>query len=334
MKTRILLLFLTFVAFFSCSKSEKTAILVMNYNVENLFDTADDPTIIDEEFTPESKKNWTEKRYAKKLIDLARVISCVGTENLPAIVGLEEIENRKVLEDLTKQAALRKANYQIAHFNSPDKRGIDVALLYNPSVFKWSNSEVLAVGLDFTTRDILHVSGTINNEDFHFYINHWPSRRGGLSESEVYRLVAAKTLKTSVDEVLAQNPQANIVIMGDMNDEPSNTSLKEVLGAKAPNEEGELFNLMYAAHRKGEGTYNFRGNWNMLDNFVVSKSLLDADGLGVKDSSGHILRLPFMEYTNREGELSPNRTYGGPNYYGGVSDHFPIFFTLSEPSKN
>lgn len=332
MKRINLLLLIALVALVSCkSKLNPKSLIVMNYNVENLFDTIDDPEKIDEEFTPESKKQWTEKRYEQKLSDLAKVISNVNTKSLPAIIGLEEIENQKVLEDLVAQPSLKKGNYAIAHYESPDKRGIDVALLYNPKILKLIHSEALHVNPGFATRDILHAEGKIGGENFHIYVNHWPSRIGGTEQSEPHRIAAANVLKESIDKVLAANPNANIVVMGDMNDEPQNKSIYETLGAKLPSEESRLVNLMLPADLKDEGTYNFRGNWNMLDNLIVSKSLLDSNGLKVSDNIGHIFHQPWMEYISKKnGDMSPNRTYGGPNYYGGVSDHFPVYFTLQQ----
>ncbi|MFV0365431.1 MAG: endonuclease/exonuclease/phosphatase family protein [Mangrovibacterium sp.] len=315
-------------AFFSCKESSNTPIIVVNYNVENLFDTINDPEINDEEFTPDSKKEWNEDRYAKKLSNIAQVLASIDTCKLPAVIGLEEIENRKVLEDLIADSALLAANYQIAHQDSPDKRGIDVALLYNPEVFKYIEFEVLPVALEFPTRDILHVKGEIKGETFHIYVNHWPSRIGGTEETEKYRIVAANALQASIVNESAQDKDANIIILGDMNDEPSNNSISKVLDANTPNSDARLVNLMYEKHLNKEGSYNFRGNWNMLDNMIVSRSLLDKNGLQVVESTGYIHRLPFFEFTNNHGEVSPSRTYGGPNYYGGVSDHFPVYFIL------
>ncbi|MFV0290303.1 MAG: endonuclease/exonuclease/phosphatase family protein [Mangrovibacterium sp.] len=326
MKQLILVLSICFFGLTSCNK--KDSIIVMSYNVENLFDTINDPLIDDEEFTPESKKEWTTERYNKKLTDIARVIANIDSTKLPAIVALQEIENRTVLEDLVKQKSLESSNYQIVHVDSPDKRGIDVALLYNPSIFKFKNFETLAVEIEFNTRDILHVTGNLSGNSFHFFVNHWPSRIGGLQESEGYRATAAKVLKNSINRILDNDPKANIVVLGDMNDEPSNKSLYNVLNAKEVTSGAELVNLMLAKHKAKQGTYKYRDTWNMLDNIVVSQSLLDTKGLNVVDSTGYIFHKPFMEYTNDSNEKIPNRTYGGPNYYGGVSDHFPIYMIL------
>ncbi len=301
---------------------------VVSYNVENLFDTEDDPHRNDNEFLPESDKQWTMERYDKKLTDISRVLTGISPEDLPAIIGLVEVENRRVLEDLVKTDAMAKGNYAIVHEDSPDLRGIDVALLYRPDQFTMLDYEVLTVDPGFTTRDILHVHGKFGKEVFHFFVNHWPSRIGGLDKTEQGRMVAAVILKAKIDEVVAQDPKANIVVMGDMNDEPQNRSLSEALQAGLPGSHSKLVNLMAPLALEGKGTYNYRGNWNMLDNLVVSSTLLDDHGYQVVSSTGHIYRADWMEYTNNKGEVSPNRTYGGPNYYGGVSDHFPVYFEL------
>ena len=305
-------------------------ITVASYNVENLFDTEDDSHINDNEFLPESDKQWTTERYEKKLNDIARVLHDISPDDLPEVIGLAEIENRKVLEDLVKTEPLAPGHYKIAHQDSPDKRGIDVALLYRPDVFKLISFEAIPVDPGFATRDILHVYGQFKKEDFHFFVNHWPSRIGGLEKSEPNRVVAAQTLKKKVDAILAENPDANIVIMGDMNDEPQNKSMQVVLGAGSPGSGSELVNLMMPLAMEKKGTYNYRGTWNMLDNLVISSGLLDAKGYKVTPPTGFIFSEPWMEYTNKDGEISPNRTYGGPNYYGGVSDHFPVYFEMEK----
>lgn len=315
----------------ACTKSQQS-LTVAFYNTENLFDTQDDPHINDNEFLPDSEKKWDLARYQKKQSDLARVLSEIDTVALPALIGLCEIENRQVLNDLVANKYLQAGKYAIAQFESPDPRGIDVALLYRPSVFKISSSEAIPVGFadepKWKTRDILHVSGKIGKETFHVFVNHWPSRIGGEEETEAKRMQVASILKSKVDEVLAQNPKANIVIMGDMNDEPLNKSLIETLGAKAPGSNAPLVNLMLPLDEQNLGTYFYRGNWNMLDNLVVSRSLINGKGCEVDGARGYIFRKKWMEFTSKKGETSPNRTYGGSNYYGGVSDHFPVYFVL------
>jgi predicted extracellular nuclease len=313
----------------------KKNITVLFYNVENLFDTQNQEGKNDGEFTPEGTKNWTEERYKKKLEDISKVISSVNKNELPEIVGLCEVENRKVLEDLVTTPNLVDGAYKIEHFESPDFRGIDCALIYRPDEFEVIESRPLKITFkeepDYTTRDILYVKGrTKNRELFHIYVNHWPSRIGGTDQTEHERVTVAGVVKAHADSALTAYTKAHILIMGDMNDEPSNKSLEDVLEAKNPGTSNAgFFNLMYPEHLDQKGTYNYRGNWNMLDNIVISGGLFDKKGFRVKENKGYIFSETWMEYKNAKGEISPNRTYGGPNYYGGVSDHFPVFFHLT-----
>jgi len=299
----------------------------VSYNVENLFDTDDDPHKHDNDFLPTSDKKWTPERYQKKLVDIARVLQEINPADMPEIIGLIEVENRKVLDDLVKTAPLLSGNYRIVHQEGPDRRGIDVALLYRPEEFDLITYEAIPVDPGFATRDILHVVGNFKRETFHFFVNHWPSRIGGQEKSEPARVIAAETLKYHVDRVLRETPEAHIVIMGDMNDEPLDKSLQDVLGAGHSG--AALVNLMMPLDVAGKGTYFYRGHWNMLDNLVVSSNLLDRKGYQVKEAIGKIFQQPWIEYTSKKGEVSPNKTYGGDNYYGGVSDHFPVYLELT-----
>ena len=327
-----------FLLLVSCSNGKykkKRNLTVAFYNVENLFDTVDDPHKNDNEFLPGSKKKWTETRYTKKLEDLAKVLSSINKNELPEIVGLCEVENKKVLTDLVNTKYLSEGNYKIVHYESPDFRGIDCALIYRPDEFKVLKSFAVKVQFKdkpgYSTRDILYVKGkTKNRETLHIFVNHWPSRIGGVAKSEPRRVAVATILKSKIDSVLAESPKANIIVLGDMNDEPSNSSLAQVLGAQKPGtQNSRLINLMYPVHENKMGSYNYRGNWNMLDNIVVSESLLDNKGFRCTPEKGFVFHKEWMEYKNRKGEISPNRTYGGPNYYGGISDHFPVYFNLT-----
>lgn len=310
-------------------------VTIVSYNTENLFDTIDTPNKFDEEFTPNDPKNWNTERYEKKIYDLARVIHAIDSVNLPAIVGVVEVENNLVLKDLAAQKSIAKANYQIIWQDGPDPRGIDCALLYQPSIFKFESYESLPVidpdETDFKTRDVLYVKGKIDGETFHIFVNHWPSRRGGEEDSEPKRILAANVLRKKVDELFAQNPDANIIIMGDMNDEPDNMSLSDVLMAisnKTIPEKNQLVNLMYDDFESGNGSYSYQNDWNMIDNMVVSGALINkTKGLYSDLDNGYVFRQPFMEFKNNRGEISPNRTYGR-SYFGGISDHFPIYMVL------
>ena len=322
-------------SFAGAGYNKKRNLTVVFYNVENLFDTENNSGSNDGEFTPEGEKRWTEERYNKKLEDISKVLSSVNKDELPEIIGLCEIENRKVLDDLVKTNLLAGGKYEVAHFESPDFRGIDCALIYRPDEFTVIKSTPVNVSFDddpeYTTRDILYVKGETNNqEEFHIFVNHWPSRIGGLEQTEPKRIAVARILKSKIDSVQNTNPGANILVIGDMNDEPSNKSLNEVLEAKSSEvNNAELVNLMYPVHANKKGSYNYRGNWNMLDNIVVSSGLLDNKGFQIVDKQGFVFSEKWMEYEDKNAGITPNRTYGGPNYYGGVSDHFPVFIQLS-----
>lgn len=337
MRKNLIVFILLIFVFASCSsnKKVKAPYTIVSYNAENLFDTIDDPNKFDEEFTPEATKNWNTERYNKKLSDLARVISVIDSVKLPVLVGLVEIENDVVLNDLIAQPKLKNAGYKIVWEDGPDFRSIDCALLYNPSVFVFEAYESIPVlsenEPDFTTRDILYVKGAINGEIFHVFVNHWPSRRGGAEISEPKRVLAANVLRKKVEEIQSADPMANIIIMGDMNDEPGDISLSDVLmansNASAVSDQ-QLVNLMYDEYENQEGSYSYQGDWDMIDNMIVSGALINkTKGLKTTLTDGKIFHQPFMEFVSNNGDMSPNRTYGR-QYYGGTSDHFPIYMVL------
>ncbi len=316
----------------SVKRTLKSEYTVVSYNVENLFDTVDDPKIPDEEFLPASEKKWDNERYQKKLDDIAKVISEVNPKELPEIVGLVEVENQTVLEDLIRTGILKDRGYAIIHEESPDYRGIDVALIYRKDAFTELMHETLPVTFpddpEFKTRDILHVTGQIRNKTVHIFVNHWPSRIGGDDKTEPKRVLAATVLKNRVDQILAADPEARIIIMGDMNDEPANKSLKETLGAASPDSGSKLVNLMMPDDVKGLGTYFYSGSWNMLDNLVVSEPVLNSRGMKVEGRKGYIFNNDWMIFTNKNGDKTPNRSYVGNKYVAGVSDHFPVYFKM------
>ena len=321
------------------SGQEQDPFLVVFYNLENLFDLTNDPAIADDDFTPSGAMEWTRERYSKKLHDLAMVLSAVDSTTLPAVAGLCEVENRQVLEDLVGQPALAPGKFGIVHYDSPDARGIDVALIYRPDRFMVFESRPVPVIFPFdtiTTRDILYVKGLADNTDtLHVFVNHWSSRREGQRQTERRRIYAGVVLRKAVDSVMNYNPAAKILIMGDFNDEPTNQSLHSVLNAnnKRINASSrELYNLMYDMHNMdGKGSLNYRGTWNMLDQIIVSRSMLEGGrGLRTDFSGGKIFRDKRLMYDHPEwGYPVPNRTYGGTNYFGGISDHLPVFVILS-----
>ncbi len=300
------------------------------YNVENLFDTIDAPDKKDEEWLPDSFKQWNTERYEKKLEDLSKVLSSLREPKLPDIIGLCEVENKDVVEALIASEGLKPGGYKVVHEESPDERGIDVALVYSEN-FQYLSHQKLTVALpdpEDRTRDILYVEGVSSGDTLHLFVNHWPSRSGGEVASEPNRLAAASALRAKVDELLSVNSKAKVLIMGDFNDFPDNKSVSEVLGAQPTG--AQLNNLSYSLFEQGKGTYNYKGNWNMLDQFIVSEGLLNAsNGLDAEASSVNIFAPEWVLYKNKEGVFYPSRTYGGPNYYGGFSDHLAIHMQLT-----
>lgn len=308
---------------------------IVSYNVENLFDTINDPKKNDNEFTPESKNNYNTERYYKKLNMLAEVISSINSNELPELVGLTEIENSTVLNDFIKTDALKSAKYTYIHEDGPDPRGIDCALLYRPDVFKYISHKSIEVRFPFLnnqrTRDILYVKGMIRKDTLHVFINHWSSRRGGKEKSEPKRIQSASVLKQCIDSIKQINPESRIAILGDFNDTPSNKSLFEELGAGKISDKKDLKNLMFDLHENGQGTYYYRGNFDMIDNLIVSDKLVNATkGVRLYEPKGWVYNPDFICYTHKNGDKGPNKTYGGNNYYGGYSDHFPIYTILYE----
>ncbi|MCG8579260.1 MAG: endonuclease/exonuclease/phosphatase family protein [Bacteroidales bacterium] len=326
----------------SGKKSDQASepVVIGFYNLENLFDTIDAPDVRDEEFTPEGKKAWNTKRYEDKLEKMSSIISVLGdtvSKPGPAIMGLCEVENRMVLEDLINHPNLKKYNYQIVHQDSPDKRGIDVALLYRPNYFKVDNVDALPLyiydqedGDRIYTRDQLLVTGQIKDEKFHIIVNHWPSRYGGEERSRPSRKAAAQLTRSIVDSLLTINKDANIIVMGDLNDDPHNVSVKDELRAVVKSELGntDLYNPLAEKHKPGVGTLCYRGNWNMFDQVIVSQNLLNTTkGLRFKDAYVYDAELLRQQ---QEGKYNgyPYRTYVGNRYFGGYSDHFPVFIVL------
>jgi hypothetical protein len=303
--------------------------------VENLYDTQDDPAINDQEFLPRGEKQWNFAKYIKKINDISRVIKELGGSELPGVIGLCEVENENVLISLVNHANLRGGQYKIVHFNDRDSRGIDLALIYRPDEFQLLSKELIVVKSSkggTYARGILHVVGQSGTgEIFHIFVNHWPSRENNDAAKERGRLEMAGTLRRLSDELQIKNRNVHIIIMGDMNDEPENLSLSKILGAVQPGRHSPsgLVNLMYPAMSRGEGTVKFRNDWKMLDNLIVSESLLDNRGFRVEGNRGFVFSAEWMKFRTRKGQISPDRTYVGNKYTGGVSDHFPVYFRLS-----
>lgn len=295
---------------------------IINYNLENLFDTKADPSINDQDFTPDGKLNWTDERYEKKLKHLADAISWTGSE-LPILIGMEEVENRQVVEDLAGTLPLN--GYSVIHYESPDERGIDVALLVREAYAQVLVQEPLTVTIpDDRTRDVLYVElGLAKGEKLHVFVGHWPSRREGQEKSEPKRMAAASVIRKKVDDILAADANAQILIMGDFNDSPTDRSVKEGLGAACDRSAtADLFDLMCIDTPPGQGSYNYQGDWSYLDQMIVSRAFLPK----VKDAKA--LWDDRLLFNHPRYGKSPNKTYSGDSYKGGYSDHLPVVMEL------
>lgn len=314
-----------------------SSIRIVFYNVENLFDYFDDSTTIDEQYLPYQGNYWTKQRYHNKQQKLAKTIMAMGGWEAPGIVGLCEVENRYVLNSLTRFTPLQKTNYQIIHKDSPDRRGIDVALLYRSEKFEVIDYEFYRVSFPFDpeskTRDVLHAYGRLPNKDtLHVFVNHWPSKFGGEFETEPKRMFVAQMLRQKVDSIWKQYPEANILIMGDLNDEPDAKSVKEGLSTSDMNTQPEhrkLYNLM-EEFQYVTGTHSFQNRWSVLDQFILSGGLLQTEqSTSLKERSLKIFDQPYLIMTGSTGATRPFRTYQGPQYLGGYSDHLPILLDLT-----
>jgi hypothetical protein len=339
-KTAIITLLTIFTTLQGISQKAEHAFVVVSYNVENLFDTINAAGIDDDEYTPNGEKKWTYDRYRKKLTDLARVILSLPEKELPALIGLAEIENRKVLEDLVNIRGMRRGEYEIVHDDGDDPRGIECALLYRPDLFKYRSHSYVPiedpVDPDYRYRGILHVKGTgPDGSNLHIFMNHWKSRSGGQQETERQRMFSAISLRKQLDLLLSRESEFKVIIMGDFNDEPTNRSITNGLSASNKRRNiqmGEYYNLHYDLHnREGLGTYFYQGHWNMLDQIIVSYNLLNQErGLSTGFDGGRILKEEWMLYDSEKyGVRPPSSTYGGPQYYGGPGDHLPVYVVFT-----
>jgi hypothetical protein len=339
MRTLLLLLFTAPILIYAQQKQYNIGAIGF-YNLENLFDTIDSPDTRDSEFTPLGDNLYNTEVYLDKLNKLARVISELGTDRTPdgvAILGVAEVENRKVLEDLVVEPAIRARRYEIVHYDSPDQRGIDVGLLYQPKYYKVLNSRPIPVevyndkGERTYTRDILFVSGLFDGEPLHVLVNHWPSRRGGEAATQPLRNYAASLCKAVADSLMQADPNAKIIIMGDLNDDPSSPSVRQVLNAKQKKEQvkpGGMFNPMYDFYKKGIGTLAYQDAWSLFDQLILSYGLINPSAGGYQFYQANVHNRPYMTQQTGHFKGYPFRCYVGATYTGGYSDHFPVYLYL------
>jgi len=328
MKCAGMALVLILAVMFTEKRSLTGRYIVMFWNLENYFDTFDDPQTSDNEFTPFGERHWSWKKFIAKRNGIAKVIISAGEEtNYPALVALAEVENRFVLEQLVRSTPLALLNYRVVHRDSPDELGIDVALLYRKDVFRPLSVDFIYVPLPDSaakTRLIMYVKGVFEELDtLHLFVNHWPSKFGGEEASLPNRLAAAKTLKNKTDSIFAKNMNANILLTGDFNDTPDSHIF---------NAFDKFTNLAKRLFLKGEGTIRYRGQWELIDQFMVSRNLLNRkEPIFCDTSAMKIYKLPLLLEKDKEYlGLKPKRSYTGPRYNCGISDHLPIVISIEK----
>lgn len=303
------------------------------YNLENLFDVYDDELTNDNDFLPDSVKRWTPKRYNNKLRKLGFAISNIGkdkTEKIPALIGLAEVENNLVLDDLLASKHLVDLSYDYVHFDSPDERGIDVALLYDTTVFKVEVSEVFPVdiydndgSIDYT-RDILLVTGFLNSERVHILVNHWPSRHDGEIETEPKRLLAAEKVGEIIQQIKTEDQNTKIIVMGDFNDDPFSNSIKLLENSS------DLYNPMKTLLSDDSGTTKHYDEWNLFDQILFSTNFFETANGKLSFDSAALFDEEFLKQFRGAFKGAPFRTYVGKKYKGGYSDHFPVYIVLEQ----
>lgn len=313
------------------------------YNLENLFDTIpNNPLGRDDEYTPGGQKQWNSQKYMNKIHNLARAISnftSKTTPHGPAIIGVSEIENRSVLADLVADPQISGWNLQICHHDSPDKRGVDVGLLYNPRYFKVENvTNHRLTELTFATRDQMCVVGKLLGEPFAVIVNHWPSRLGGQEQSSPNREAAARLSAHIADSLRAVNPAIDIIVMGDLNDDPQDKSVAKVLGAvRNIKDVGSTgwYNPFWEKLDQGIGTLAYKSSWNLFDQIILSENLVNGDENTWQFWRAEVLNFDFLKDTEGTRQGYPLRTFASGSYLNGYSDHFPteVFLRRYVPAK-
>jgi hypothetical protein len=300
------------------------------YNFENLFDTYNDPNKNDDDFTPQGIRGWTSKKLQNKLNNLYKLIAALNADYPAAIVGICEVENKFVLSKLLQETPLKKLNYSFIHYESNDPRGIDVALLYMPDVFELFYHEAIPVIMFgdtiSKTRDILHVVGRISNDTLHVFVCHFPSRYGGIGATVEKRNYVAGFLRSKADSILDLETNAKIIIMGDMNDNPDDASIKQFLSGN------RLVNLMENLLKTSEiGTLKHAALWNFFDQIIITENLLydNYNQIYVVNNKAYIADFDFLFIEDKKfGGKKVFRTFSGAEYLGGFGDHLPVYIEL------
>ena len=297
------------------------------YNLENLFDTENDPQKADDDFTPDGFKRWNQARLTKKVRNLGHIIQQIGAKETgfpPVLVGVAEVENKLVLQELIDSEHLKDKGYQFVHYDSKDERGIDTALLYRSTYFKILHSKAHEVffidndGEKDYTRDILEVKGTIEGQEVYILVNHFPSRRAGEKETAPKRMIVAQKNETIIKHIRQEDPDAKIIIMGDFNDDPHSASIQYLMAQG-------FYNPMELLLTQEDGSLTFKGDWNLFDQILVSENFLQMHGNPFRFQKATIFGENSVRVFDGPYEGHPFRTYAGPKYIGGVSDHFPVY---------
>ena len=341
-KKLILLTIFVLVNVFAFAQERVKVVAIGFYNCENFFDAIHDSLKLDEDFTPNGTNHYTEAIYKKKVFNIATVIQKMATDvtpDGPAIIGLAEVENDKVLKDLVAHPAIKHRNYKYIWFYTEDVRGISTAMLYNPKYLKILNAQPLHVPLETLkdkrpTRFVLHISGVLAGDTVHILVNHWPSKMGGESATKQKREIAAGVDKRIIDSLMAINPATKIIIMGDLNDNPTASCITDVLEAKADIEKvklSDIYNPWIDIYKKGIGTEKYQGEWNLIDQIMVSGGLIANKNDKWKFYKNTIFSKDFLKYQTGSNKGEPHRSFTVAHTWDdGYSDHFPVLVYLIE----
>lgn len=309
----------------------KNKFVIAFYNLENLFDTVDDHHTLDDDFTPKGFKTWKDSKYRSKLKKLGKAISKIGEEeelSPPALIGVAEVENARVMQKLLETKYLEDISYSYVHFDSPDERGIDTGLIYNTTCFELFDTHTIPLLIENTdgkrdfTRDILYVHGKLNGEEMHLFVNHWPSRRDGAKETEYKRITAAETILAKLNDLKQGVESSNIILMGDFNDDPNSKSVQTLMDS------GLFINPMKQLLSPNSGSANYKGEWSLFDQIIISHSFLNHEPHTHSFQKAAIFAPRFLKEWKGKYKGNPFRTFAGKKYIGGYSDHFPVYVVL------
>ncbi|MEM8999090.1 MAG: endonuclease/exonuclease/phosphatase family protein [Bacteroidota bacterium] len=312
-------------------RKSKRRFTIAFYNLENFFDTKDDPDTLDDDFTPTGSRGWSKKKLTKKTNKLAKAIRHIGddeTQKHPILIGIAEVENSAVIELLFQTEQLEAINYGYVHFESPDERGIDTALIYDKDHFTVLGSQTIPLLIDNgnggrdMTRDILYVQGKLNKEEVHVFVNHWPSRRDGEDETRYKRVKAAEVVLANIAAI--QRPNSNVIVMGDFNDDPSSESIQKLTAS------GFLFNPMQRLLTPDQGSANYKGKWGLFDQILISHTFLNYEKGTHSFKKAGIFSPRFLKEWKGRYKGNPFRTFVGKKYLGGYSDHFPVYIIVKQ----